>query len=79
MLPEESEHCNMFFPPNMYFSISCRLFQYGSKFCWYYLEQQKRDPLNIEKLKKLEASLSATRKGELSINTLTRGSDITLY
>ena len=43
----------------------CRLFQYGSKFAWYYLEQQRRNPVNIEKLKNLESTLSATRKSKL--------------
>ncbi|XP_033749363.1 peroxisomal membrane protein 11B-like [Pecten maximus] len=39
-----------------------RLIQYGSKLVWWHLHQNTRGPELVEKLKKLESSLSMTRK-----------------
>ena len=40
----------------------CRLFQYGSKFGWWYCEVALKDEDLVNKLKTLETALSATRK-----------------
>ena len=40
----------------------CRVFQYGSKFGWWYCEVRDIDPDIVKKLKALESALSTTRK-----------------